>query len=170
MGHQSLPERLALRWAELCADPSLHDLPYKIELNAFGNIEMSPAKTRHARLQGFVAGELHRLLPGGAVMTECAVLTAIGVRVPDVVWASAAFMQRHGHEPLLPRAPELCVEVRSAGNSDEEMALKRDAYLAAGAEEVWVVKETGDWRVFDATGECTTSRFVAVLNLPPPGA
>jgi len=30
---------------EALRDPSLHDLPYKIEINAWGKLEMSPAST-----------------------------------------------------------------------------------------------------------------------------
>jgi len=43
MGNLATPETLALRWAEVMRDPSLQNLPYKIELNARGKIEMSPA-------------------------------------------------------------------------------------------------------------------------------
>ena len=55
MGNLATPEFLIARWDELCRDPSLQDLPYKIELNAWGKIEMSPANNRHARLQGELA-------------------------------------------------------------------------------------------------------------------
>ena len=55
MGNLATPEALTLRWAEVCRDPSLQDLPYKIELNSWGKIEMSPASYRHALLQGAVA-------------------------------------------------------------------------------------------------------------------
>ena len=51
MGNLATPEALVLRWDEVLKDPSLQDLPYKIELNAWGNVEMSPASNRHGRLQ-----------------------------------------------------------------------------------------------------------------------
>ena len=35
MGNVAARESLALRWAEVCADPTLADLPYKVELNAY---------------------------------------------------------------------------------------------------------------------------------------
>ena len=85
MGQHNSHEALALRWAALCNDPALRDLPYKIELNAFGTIEMSPASTRHARLQAALAFQLALHLPQGVVLTECPVATDEGVRVPDVV-------------------------------------------------------------------------------------
>jgi Putative restriction endonuclease len=60
VGHITSHEALALRWAELCNDPGLRDLPYKIELNAYGTIEVRPASTRHARLQFAVGHQLAR--------------------------------------------------------------------------------------------------------------
>ena len=85
MGHLATPEAPVLRWAEVRRDPSLQDLPYKIELNAWGKVEMSPASNRHSRLRGEFAFELRRQL-GGAVLTECSVLTTTGIRVPDLAW------------------------------------------------------------------------------------
>ena len=37
------------------------------------------------------------------------------------------------------RAPEICIEVVSPSNSVKELEEKKTAYLAAGAEEVWIV-------------------------------
>jgi hypothetical protein len=36
-----------MNWQEACADPSLTDLPYKIELNQWGQTIMSPADYQH---------------------------------------------------------------------------------------------------------------------------
>ena len=77
-------------------DPLLAAVPGKLELNEKGSIELSPSNNRHALLQAFVAGELLRLKPDGTTFTECSIETEIGVRVPDVAWASAEFMKRHG--------------------------------------------------------------------------
>lgn len=165
MGLHTTHEALALRWAELCNDPLLKDLPYKIELNAYGVIEMSPASTRHARYQGTVAGELMRQLPQGTVMTECAIATDEGVRVPDVAWASPGFVSRHGDATPLPQAPEICVEVLSPSNTLDEMAMKTRAYLGAGAIEVWLVGEDGRLSVHDAGGPQALSRYGVTLSL-----
>jgi len=146
MGNLATPEALVERWDELCRDPSLQDLPYKIELNAWGKIEMSPASNRHARLQGALAAEFARQLPEGAVLTECSILTRIGIRVPDVAWASAAFMASYGEITPYMRAPEICVEILSPSNLDAEIDEKTRSYLAAGAEEVWLVFEQGTIR------------------------
>jgi Uma2 family endonuclease len=159
MGHVTPHEALALRWAELCNDPMFHDLPGKIELNAYGVIEMSPASNRHGILQLAVGRALGDQLPQGTAMVECSVATTDGVRVPDVAWASAAFMARHGDATPFPQAPEICVEVRSPSNTDAEMAFKTQLFLNAGAVEVWIVADSGGWRVFDAQGEQPATRF-----------
>ena len=167
MGTATSQETLALRWAQICNDHALRDLPYKIELNVFGNIEINAANNRHARLQGELARQLGNQLPGGGVLTECPIATRIGVRVPDVAWASDEFLAVHGETTPYARAPEICVEIRSPSNSPEEMDMKRDAYLAAGAIEVWVVTEDGERAIFDAQGPCERSRYPVTLLLPP---
>ena len=163
MGNLATPEFLIARWGELCRDPSLDDLPYKIELNAWGKIEMSPRTNRRGILVGRLAYELHRQLSGGAVAISCAVLTTAGIRVPDVIWASAKQMSMHKDGMLFPRAPELCVEVCTP-DGDEKLS----AYLAAGADEVWLVADDGSIRYFDASGEKIRSGFPVVVALPPP--
>jgi Uma2 family endonuclease len=168
MGNVATPQALAFRWTEVMNDPGLRDLPYKIEVNAWGKIEMSPASTRHARLQARIAVELARQLSAGDVFTEVPVLTDIGVRVPDVAWASEAFLKAHGEMTPYPRAPEICVEIVSASNTEVEMQEKTRAYLAAGATEVWLVSESGEVQVFDASGERTASRYGIALTLPAP--
>ena len=159
MGHTTPHEALALRWVELCNDPLLRDLPGKIELNAYGVIEMSPASNRHGIKQAAIVHTLTTQLPTGVAMVECSVATAEGVRVPDVAWASAEFIARHGEVTPFPAAPEICVEVRSPSNTDAEMAFKTQLFLDAGAVEVWIVTEDGNWLVFDAQGPQPVSRY-----------
>ena len=168
MGNVTTPEALAVRWAEVLRDPTLKDLPYKIELNAWGKIEMSPASNRHGHLQAILCAELLRLLPGGLVVSEGSILTDIGVRVPDVVWGSAEFVRELGEGTPYARAPEICVEIVSPSNSDDEMREKTRAYLAAGAREVWLVSEAGTIRFFDRSGERPASAFPVSISLPPP--
>lgn len=168
MGNVNAPEALALRWAELINDKTLRDLPYKIELNSWGKIEMSPASNRHGRLQVVLGAELMRQLPDGIVVSEASVLTDIGIRVPDVAWGSAAFMQAFGEATPYPKAPEICVEIVSPSNSADEIREKTRAYLAAGAEEVWIVSDDGAVRYFDANGVRGTSRYPVTLALPKP--
>jgi Uma2 family endonuclease len=165
MGNVTAHETLALRWAELCSDPRWHDLGGKIELNGMGVIEMSPASNRHGMKQAAIAHALTTQLPAGVAFVECSVMTSDGVRVPDVAWASAAFMTRHGDVTPFPSAPEICVEVRSPSNTDAEMAFKTRLFLEAGAVEVWIVADSGGWHIFDAQGEQQVSRFGVQLAL-----
>jgi Uma2 family endonuclease len=168
MGDRPTPEALVRQWHEILADPALRDLPYKIELNARGTIEMSPASNLHGYFQLLVGSELKRLLPDGVALTEASVLTAIGVRVPDVIWASQPFLAAHGLVTPFPRAPEICVEVLSQWNTRDEIEEKIAAYLAAGAREVWVVADDGTVRYYDGGGERATSSFgiAPVLSRP----
>ena len=168
MGQITPHEALALRWAELCNDPLLRDLPGKIELNAYGVIEMSPASNRHGINQAAIARALADHLPAGMAMVECSIATTEGVRVPAVAWASADFMARHGDVTPYPAAPEICVEVRSPSNTDAEMVFKTRLFLEAGAVEMWIVSEDGSWQVFDAAGPQPASRYGVQLALPAP--
>lgn len=43
-----------MNWQEVCADRALQDIPYKIELNRWGQIVMSPAKNKHSVYQGLI--------------------------------------------------------------------------------------------------------------------
>lgn len=101
MGNITSPEALSLRWAEICSDPALQDLPYKIEL--------------------------------------------LTLRHPKSAWRSSPH-----------RTPTV------------EIQEKTRAYLAAGAEEVWIVVEDGGVHYFDATGEKAASRYPVTLSLPGP--
>lgn len=158
-------ESLALRWAELCADSSWDNIPGKIELNRFGVIELTPSTNRHGIRQAAVSNSLAKNLPHGTGFINCCLFTTDGVRVPDVAWASAEFMARHGESSPFPQAPEICVEVRSASNTDAEMEHKTKLFLEAGAMEVWIVSEAGDLQVFDSHGVQPASRFGVLL--PP---
>lgn len=40
-----------MTWAEVIESPYLQDMPFKIELNEWGNIVMSPASNRHSTLK-----------------------------------------------------------------------------------------------------------------------
>ena len=161
------PAELRSRWQRMLHDPLLADIPGKLELNEKGTIELSPPSTRHGILQAFVAGELRRLRPDGTTITECAIETDIGVRVPDAAWASPDFMRRHGTPSPLPRAPELCIELLSPSNSEPEIQEKTAAYLAAGAIEVWLIKEDGTLEMLSEHGRVAASTLgIAISALP----
>jgi hypothetical protein len=44
-----------------------------------------------------------------------------------------------------------------------EIREKTRAYLKAGAQEVWIVTETGDWHVFTAEREDVATAFAVTL-------
>jgi Uma2 family endonuclease len=156
-GHRLSRAELRRRWDELADDPLVAAIPYKVELNEKGVIEVSPPTTQHASLQFSVAYELRRQRPEGTTFTECPVETEIGMRIPDVVWASSEFIQAHGGEAQFRAAPDLCVEVLSPRNTRAEMAEKIAAYLAAGAREVWLVGENGAPEIYTNAGRVATS-------------
>jgi len=148
-----------ISWKEVCENPALKDLPYKIETNRFDQIVMSPAYSWHGGYQVEIAALLKKLLPEGRVIAECAVETTDGTKVPDVVWIS-----RGRHEPMRRAfsfnvAPEICVEVLSGSNSTEEMRGKMRLYFTAGAEEVWLCNEDGVMSFFVSEGAVPASRL-----------
>lgn len=148
-----------MNWQQVCDDPLLRDLPYKIELNEWGNIVMSPATSRHGMLQGLIQNALRAIRQDGLVFPECPIQTAKGVKVPDVVWASGAFLREHAASSPFLRAPELCIEVMSPANSMREMEEKRELYFARGAQEVWLCDEQGALAFHDCTGPIPVSRL-----------
>lgn len=147
-----------MKWADVIADKSLRNLPYKIELDRYGNILMSPAGNRRGRLQVRIASLLERSL-GNEAISECSIDTPEGVKVADAAWCSPEFLHRHGYETPYPSAPEICVEIRSPSHSEEETRFKVGLYFEQGAKEVWIVLETGSVRFFGPEGERSESIF-----------
>jgi len=137
-----------LTWADVLANPYLKDLPFKIELNRWGRIEMSPASNQHGALQMEIGSELRRRR-GGKVIAECSIQTSDGVRVADVAWISSARLKALGMLTPLPQAPEICVEIMSPSNTWAEMHLKAGYYLEAGAQQVWIVTLDGKRTIID---------------------
>jgi Uma2 family endonuclease len=166
-GYRLSRTELRQRWRLLASDPLVAAIPYKVELNEKGAIEVSPPTTRHAFLQAFVSRELAVQRPDGTTFTECPVETDIGVRVPDVVWASPEFMRRHGSESEFHAGPDLLVEVLSPTNTRAEIGEKVAAYLAAGAREVWVVGDDGLPEIHTSAGRVTASTLGFELPRPP---
>jgi Uma2 family endonuclease len=149
-----------MNWQEVCEHPSLQDLPFKIELNEEGKVLMTPVKIYHAALQGELEFLLRSLLRTGKALPECAIQTSKGVRVADVVWVSEAVFAKIKHEAACSVCPEICIEVVSASNTDEEMLEKRQLYFEQGAKEVWLCSEQGGMRFFTTQGEQPASSLV----------
>jgi len=154
-------DRSGLSWTKICEDPLLQDLPYKVETNQYGQIVLSPHSRLHSRLQILVNDRLRDHLDHGERFVELAIETANGTKVADVAWMSAdRYVSIPESAEPTPQAPEICVEIRSAGNSDHEMAEKRSLYFDAGAEEVWICAEDGTLTFHDQTGEIDASHRV----------
>ena len=148
-----------MEWADVLNDKSLQDLPYKIELNGYGQIVMSPASNWHSNLQMKIGLMMSRQSKTGTVLTESSVQTSDNVKSPDVIWASDKFMKLHGWETPFTAAPEICVEVLSPSNSKAEIELKRRLYFGKGAKEVWLCDNDGAMSFYDPSGEIAQSRI-----------
>lgn len=149
-----------MQWQEICDDQLLQNLPYKIELNRWGQIIMSPAKVRHGFYQSRIGYLLESLTTSGEVITECAIQTSDNVKVADVVWASDKRADIILDEVSASIAPEICVEIRSEGNTDEEMEFKKQLYFEAGAQEAWICDRHGIMAFFKAKTQLQKSELV----------
>jgi Uma2 family endonuclease len=154
-----------MEWAQVVDNPLFRNLPFKIELNRFGQVLMSPASNKHGRIEYRVGRAIERGHKGGEIIIECSIQTSDGVKVSDVAWASDEFIAKYGYDTPYPRAPEICVEVVSPSNSDEEIKHKADLYLARGAVEVWIVDEDMHVRYFSAIGETKHSEMVKKVRI-----
>ena len=147
-----------MEWAEVINNPLLQNLPFKIELNRFGKILMTPASNQHGRIQGRMAANLVNGLPDGEVITECSIQTSKGVKVADVAWASNEFIRLFAYETPYPKAPEICIEIVSPSNFKAEITGKVELYLTKGAhQEVWVIYEDGRITTYSHIGEIEQS-------------
>jgi Uma2 family endonuclease len=132
-----------MNWQQICENKSLQDLPFKIELNAYGKIIMSPVKVYHSAYQGKIAALLYLNTQGGEVLAECAIKTDKGTKVADVAWASDERFGQIKNEAECSVAPEICVEILSSSNTEKEMEEKRYLYFKSGAKEVWICHQNG---------------------------
>jgi Uma2 family endonuclease len=141
---ESLTEQNLRRWAEVISDPKLTRLEERVETDRFGHIIMSPPPSAHHGSYQFKIGALlDQCMRKGRVVTECPLSTADGVRAADVAWASPERVRELGDSSCFPRAPEICVEVLSPGNTAAEIRDKTALYFDAGALEVWHCTDNG---------------------------
>ncbi len=154
-----------MTWDEVINDPLLQNLPFKIELNKYGQILMSPASNRHGIIQSRASHKLQVHQKKGTVITECSIETSDGVKVADVAWASDEFITEFGETTPYPKAPEICIEIVSPSNTKEEIKHKVELYLAKGAMEVWVVNQKKEITIFTHTGEIKKSNFIPKIKL-----
>lgn len=150
-----------MEWTNVVENPLLKDLPFKIELNKWGKILMSPASNNHGRIQYEVASYIDQhSKSSGKIIMECSIQTSDGVKVADVAWASDVFIEKYGYDTPYKKAPEICVEITSPSNSKGEMEEKIQLYLARGAIEVWIVDESGSTSFYSHEGQIPNSMAV----------
>ncbi|MCP9495703.1 MAG: Uma2 family endonuclease [Pyrinomonadaceae bacterium MAG19_C2-C3] len=148
-----------MEWSEVVAHPSLRDLPFKIELNEYGSVVMTPVKIKHSVHTGRISRLMGQMRAEGEVLVECAIKTGKGTKVADVAWSSPERFGVIENDTDASIAPEVCVEVVSASNTDKEMKGKRELYFESGAQEVWTCDESGGMRFFNAKRELKRSRL-----------
>lgn len=141
-----------MTWLEVCEDRQLRDLPYKIELNRWGKIEMSPTRGSHVILQARIQRLLSQLLPDGEALPECPIKTSENVKVADVGWCSSKRLAKIKNQVAFSIAPEICVEILSDSNTVHEMTTKRSLYFQADALEFWLCDKRGRIRFYNANG------------------
>jgi Uma2 family endonuclease len=154
-----------MQWSEVIDNPYFKNLPFKIELNRYGKVEMIHASNKRGSLQFHIGTLLERKLKKGEVLMECSVQTTEGVKVADVAWCSKAFIKQYGYQTPYSHAPELCIEIVSPSNPREEMTNKVQLYLQAGAEEVWIVWENGIVDYYGKTGKLEKSGYDVTVKL-----
>ncbi|HSU52558.1 MAG TPA: Uma2 family endonuclease [Candidatus Dormibacteraeota bacterium] len=132
------------RWEKVLEDADLARFEGRIETDRHGHIIMSPPPNlTHGSFQARIAALLDDLIPNGRVLTECPISTADGVKAADVAWASPALLKQNSRGVCFQRAPDICVEVISPGNTTAELEEKKALYFDAGAKEVWTCSQGG---------------------------
>ena len=149
-----------MQWSEVISSAYFANLPFKIELNRFGQVLMSPASNTRGSIQAELSHLFLSKLKKGKTFTECSVQTHDGVKVADVAWASGAFLALHGEVTPFPQSPEICVEIVSPSNSKPEIEHKLSLYFAHGAQEVWTVNLKREVKIYQASLPVAKSKFL----------
>ena len=95
----------------------------------------------------------------GYAFPELGVKTPKGIKAPDVAWISRERWAEVSDEDNAAPIPQICLEVLSPSNTDEEMEEKRSAYFEAGADEVWIVSVDGNLRFYSPDSLLEQSRL-----------
>lgn len=151
--HAEQTELNLRRWDELIANPEVAKIEGRVETDRHGHAILTPPQAPgHGSLQSEIGCLLHSILTEGRTILVCPISTADGVKAADVAWASARSWRELGKRTCFPRAPEICVEVLSPGNSEAEMKEKMSLYFDAGAEEVWMCSSAGEMQFYARGG------------------
>jgi len=145
----------------MCENPIFKDLPFKVETNQWGKIELSPASNEHGLYQALLIEWLVKLGEGGRPISECGVQTSSGVKVADVAWGSYGFFSKNKRQNPYQESPEIVIEILSPSNSQQEMLEKKELYFARGAREFWICGGDGSMRFFNNHEELPASGLIA---------
>lgn len=149
-----------MTWAEICEDKFLATLPYRIESDRWGNIVMSPPpRSRHGEYQGEITVLFRQLMTNGRSLTECPIQTSEGVKAVDVAWVSHERRGSKPNDPVYLIAPEICVEILSPSNTQEEMMERKALCFEKGALEFWLCGLEGQMTFFDPASEISRSKL-----------
>lgn len=129
------------------------------EISAGELITMPPAKSLHSLIALAVLEILQTYLReralGRAIPEAGYVLSRnpLTIRQPDVSVLSKDRIQSTGADEYFEGAPELAVEIVSPSDSAEDLQIKVDQYLSAGAKQVWILyPKTKSVHVFRSGG------------------
>lgn len=158
-----------MNWDQLCDDPALENLPYRVEMAADSQLVLSPHRSYHSIFQSRIIRLLNQLLPEGEAMPECPINVGSGTVVADVAWATAAKVKRNFDLASWSESPELVVEVLSPSNARDEIRLKRVALFFRGAREFWVCDRQGNLEFIGPRGRLAKSRLCPLFPSCLPG-
>jgi Uma2 family endonuclease len=160
------------RWRQILNDSRLDQYEnFRIETDVSGEILMSP---RPPKPHNFKATKIATMLVerlGGEAAIEPQIVTAQGVKVPDVCWLHPdRYTEASDPDPFVV-APEICVEVLSPSNTSEALEQKRTLSFDAGAIEVWICDRGNNMIFYGANGILTRSGLCPDFppKLPAPG-
>ncbi|BBL75820.1 Uma2 family endonuclease [Methylomagnum ishizawai] len=148
-------------WDHVWTDALLSDLPFKVELDPWGQIVMNPIKVRHVLMRNAISDQLKQVIAGYGKTFQCLpVMTPENIKMPDVVWFSPERYEEMRNSEVSPIMPEICVEVLAPGESVERLLHKKDLYLAGGAVEFWLCDDAGQLSFYDDLDVLEYSRLI----------
>lgn len=146
-----------MNWNQVINHPGLQDLPFKLELNEYAQIVMTPLSNLRSAFKSEIGIQLERCKTEGHAIINCSILTRKNVKVADVVWCSREFFAKNGYDTPYQESPEICVEIVSLSNSKRGMNEKKKLYFERGAREVWLCYENGKLEFYNQKKEIEQS-------------
>ena len=146
-----------MTWEEAIESSSLEDLPFKVELNADGNLVLSGVWNWHGGLQAEVGIRLSELMSHGKAAMEIGVRTRDNVKVADVAWFTNEHWNAVKEDAYCATAPAICIEVACGGSPAGSFERKLPLYFEAGAKEVWFCDRMGNITFHTPAGQVPAS-------------